>query len=261
MRSLRMPLIILLCAASVFAQREQANQDGQKPAAKLPKQAVTAPSTPPAGLQAPVASKISPDAPVITLERPCGQPRKGTRQSDCKSVVTRAEIDSLLDLLEPNASPAARRQFAVDYARLFAASEAAKQRHLETNPVVAKQILMQQKLVYMQLLANTFYRQIEVDAINVPIQEIEKYYSGHQIEFERGDVRRLVIPKQISTPATQPLDASILKTKAEELQARAAAGEDFDKLQQAAYEDLGIKAASSTTKLTMARRPGLPAGE
>jgi len=256
-----MPLIILLCAASVFAKRGLANQDGQKPAAMLPKQGISAPSTRPAGLEPLVGGKISPDSPVLTVERPCGQPGKGTRQSDCKSVVTRAEIDSLLDLLEPNASPAARRQFAVDYARLVAASEAAKRRHLETDPAVAKQLLIQQKLIHMQVLANTFYRQIEAEASNVPIPEIEKYYSGHLLEFERGEARRLVVPKQVSTPGTQPLDASILKTKAEELQTRAAAGEDFDKLQHVAYEDLGIKAAISNTKLNMVRRANLSAEE
>ena len=260
MRSARVFLFILFCAASVFAQREQANQDGQRRSTELAKRGIPEPSTRPAGLEVP-AGKVAPDAPVVTLEGPCDQPRKGARQSDCKSEVTRAEIDSLLDLIEPSASPAVRRQFAINYGKLFAASMAAKRRHLDKDPAVAKQLLMQQKLVYMQVLANTFYRQIEAEASNVPIPEIEKYYSEHRTDFERGEVRRLVVPKQISTAGTRPLDLSILKSKAEELRARAAAGEDFDKLQQAAYEDLGIKAASSTTKLTMARRPGLPAGE
>jgi hypothetical protein len=52
-----------------------------------------------------------------------------------------------------------------------------------------------------------------------------------------------------------------LKTKAEELRVRASAGEDFDQLQQAVYDDLGIKAAISTTKLNLARRTSLPVGE
>jgi len=265
MRSLRMPLIILFCAASVVAQRGQASQDGQNPTPTptptLPKQGVTAPTNRHAGLEPRVGGKIPPDAPVVSIERPCDQPRKGTRQSGCKSVVTRAEIDSLLDVLEPNATPEARRQLALDYARLVAASEAAKRRHLETDLAVAKQLVMQQKLVYMQVLADTLFRRIEAEASNVPIPEIEKYYSGHQLEFERGEVRRLVVPKQISTPGTPPLDASILKTKAEELQTRAAAGEEFDKLQQAVYEDLGIKAANSNTKLNGVRRANLSAEE
>jgi len=261
MRSARASLFILLCAGPVFAQREQAGQDGQKPATMLPRQGMTAPSARPGGSEIAVAGNVPPDSPVLTLEGPCDQPRKGARKSACKSVVTRAEIDSVINLVEPNASPAARRQLAINYARLVAASTAAKRRHLETDPAVAKQLLMQQKLVYMQVLANTFYRQIEAEASNVPIPEIEKFYSGHLPDFERGEVRRLFVPKQISTASTQSLDASILKTKAEELRVRASAGEDFDQLQQAAYEDLGIKAAIPTTKLNMVRRTSLPVGE
>ena len=186
MHSLRIPLLILLCAASVFAQPGQANRDGQSATPTVPKQGISTATTRHAGLEPRAGGKIPPDAPVLILERPCDQPRKGTRQSDCNSVVTRAEVDSLLDVLQPMATPEARRQFAVDYARLLAASEAAKRRHLETDPAVAKQLLMQQKLVYMQVLANILYRQIEAEASKVAIPEIEKYYLGHQLEFERG---------------------------------------------------------------------------
>jgi hypothetical protein len=261
MRRLGIPILILLCATSVFAQPWQANQDGQSAAPTVPKQEISAATTRHAGLEPRAGGKIAPDAPVVILERPCDQSPKGTQQSGCKSVVTRAEIDSLLDVLQPNATPEARRQFAVDYAKLFAASEAAKRRHLETDPAVAKQLLMQQKLVSMQVLANTLYRQIEAEASKVPIPEIEKYYSGHQLEFERGGVRRLVVPKQFSSQGTLAPDSLILKTKAEQLQTRAAAGEDFDKLQQVVYEDLGIKGAISNTKLNMVRRANLSAEE
>jgi len=261
MNSARMFLFILLSAAPVFAQREQAVQDGQNPATILPRRGITRPSTRPAGMEALVGGKVPPDAPVVMLERPCDQPRKGVRQSYCKSVVTRSELDGLIELLEPNASPAARRQFAINYASLVAASGAAERRHLEKNPAVAQQLQMQEKLIRMQVLANALYRQIEADANNVSISKIEEYYSGHLADFEQGQVRRLFLPKPIATASPQSSDTSILKAKAEEMRARAVAGEDFDKLQQAAYEDLGIKAANSNTKLNMVRRTNLPVGE
>ena len=175
--------------------------------------------------------------------------------------MTRSELDGLIELLEPNASPAARRQFAINYASLVAASGAAERRHLEKNPAVAQQLQMQEKLIRMQVLANALYRQIEADANNVSISKIEEYYSGHLADFEQGQVRRLFLPKPIATASPQSSDTSILKAKAEEMRARAVAGEDFDKLQQAAYEDLGIKAAISNTKLNMVRRTNLPVGE
>jgi hypothetical protein len=65
MRSARVSLFILLCAASVFARRALANQDGQKSAAKLPKQGNSSPNTQPAGLEVPVAGNVSQDAPVL----------------------------------------------------------------------------------------------------------------------------------------------------------------------------------------------------
>src|ERR1700692_490064 len=99
MHSLRIPLLILLCAASVFAQPGQANRDGQSATPTVPKQGISTATTRHAGLETRAGGKIPPDAPVLILERPCDQPRKGTRQSDCNSVVTRAEVDSLLDVL------------------------------------------------------------------------------------------------------------------------------------------------------------------
>jgi parvulin-like peptidyl-prolyl isomerase len=261
MRRGRISLIILLSAAPAFALSDQAAQGGQGQGTIPPSRGVTGPSPRSVQLESGVEGQVPLEAPVVTLDGPCEQPRKGAPQTNCKSVVTRAEVDTLIDLLEPNASPAARRQLAVNYARLVAASVAANRKHLEKDPLIAKQLQVQQKLVSMQVLANAFYRELEAEAKNVPISEVENYYLGHRLDFERGEVRRLLIPKQAPTASAQSLDVSKLRAKAEELRARAAAGEDFDNLQQAANEDLGIKTSLPATKLSMARRTSLPAGE
>jgi hypothetical protein len=260
MRRGRIILFILLGAAPLFALSDQSAQDGQNSVTVPSSRGISAPGPRPAELESRVEGKVPPETPVVILDGPCKQPRNGVQQSTCKSVVTRAEVDSVVDVLEPNASPADRRQLAINYARLAAASAAASRRHLEKDPLIAKQLQMQQKLVYMQVLADAFYRELEAEAKNVPISEIEKYYSGHQVDFDRGEVRRLFVPKPIPTPPSQSVAASKLKAEAEELRARAVAGEDFDKLQKTAYDDLGIK-APVTTKLSMARRTSLPAGE
>jgi len=253
--------IIFLTIAPALALGDQVAQDSQKQAAIPSRRGDTEPGPRPVPLETRIEGQVPPEAPVVTLEGPCETPRKGARQTNCKDVVTRAEVDSLIDLLEPNASPAARRQFAITYARLVAASMAATRKHLEKDPLLAKQLLAQQKLVAMQTLANAFYRELEGDAKNVPVSEVEKFYSGHQRDFERGEVRRLLVPKQVPAASAQPLDVSKLKATAEELRARAASGEDFDNLQQAANEELGIKTSTATTKLSMARRTSLPMGE
>jgi hypothetical protein len=263
MRSSRTFLFILLLnVAPMLALTDQSVQDGQKPGAIRSTRGIAGRSPRPVELESRATGSVAPEASVLTLEGPCEQTQKGAvLQSACKNVVTRADIDSLLDLLEPTASPAMRRQFAINYARLVAVSAVANRQHLERDPLVAKQLQMQQKLAYMQVLANAYFRQVEAEARIVPPFEIDKYYSEHHPDFERGEVRRLQIPKQILTGATTSIDSSVLKAKAEELRARAAAGEDFDKVQHAAYEDLGIKAPNSSTKLGALRRSGLPADE
>jgi hypothetical protein len=257
MHSARVFVGMLICVAPILAQQEQSVHGAQKAAATSAGTEVPGRSTP----EMSAGGVISPDAPVLTLEGPCGPTRKGARQSECKSVVTRAEIEIVLNVVEPNATPAARRQFAINYARLVAASEAAKRQHLEKDPEVAKQLLIQQKLASMQVLANALYHRIEAEASNVSIQDVEKYYAAHQSDFERGAVRRLVVPKRNSAAGTQILDASILKSKADELRTRAAAGEDFDKLQVEAYENSGSKTTISTTLLNTLGRANLPAEE
>jgi len=104
-------------------------------------------------------------------------------------------------------------------------------------------------------------RQIEEQAANVPASEIQKYYTDHQANFDEGEVLRLTIPKAAATESGQPLDASAVKATADALRARAAAGEDFDQLQQAAYKELGLEAPPSATKLNKVRRTRLAPDE
>jgi hypothetical protein len=169
-------------------------------------------------------------------------------------------MDSLINTLDPNAPPMYRRQFAINYARLLAASGVAERRHLDKDPAVANELQIQQKIVRMQVLANTLYQQMEVRAANVSTSEIEKYYTDHQADFEQGEVRRFSIPKPAPTTA-QTQDEPAWRAKADELRARAAAGDDFDQLQKDAYEELGIKATPPPTKLNMVRRLSLRPGE
>ena len=67
--------------------------------------------------------------------------------------------------------------------------------------------------------------------------------------------------RSIARTSGQPLDASAIKAKADELRERAAAGEDFDQLQREAYKDLGINVTPPPTKLNMVRRTSLPQDE
>jgi len=253
-RTILMCTGVLICAAPLMAQSKQESTPAQNPRSNLPSRGRVKPATRPLELPLQNSTDLPPDTPVVTLDGVCDQVRKGTA-AGCKTVITRAQMDSLISALEPDASPMSRRQFAINYARLLAASGVGERRHLDKDPAVANELRIQQKIVRMQVLANTLYQRIEAQAANVSTSEIEKYYTDHQANFEQGEVRRLSVPKPAPTTTVQ--DAPAWKAKADELRVRAAAGEDFDQLAKDAYRDLGIKAMPPTTKLNMVRRNNL----
>jgi PPIC-type PPIASE domain len=249
---------MLACATPMIAQGTQLGADLQNPATPLSRRQMLMRRAQPLGK--PTNTEVPPDTQVITLEGVCDHSRVPATK-DCKTVITRAQMDSIIDLLAPGTPQGARPQFAINYVRLLAASGVAQREHLEKDPVVANELEAQLKLVRMQVLANTLYHQMQEQADNVPISEIQKYYTDHQANFDQGKVWRLYVPNSIAGTNGQPLDASAIKAKAEELRERAAAGEDFDQLQREVYKNLGINVAPPLTKLNMVRRTSLPQDE
>ncbi|PYU75454.1 MAG: hypothetical protein DMG49_03050 [Acidobacteria bacterium] len=253
---------MLACAAPVFAQGAQTGANVQNPATPLSRQQMLRRPQP---LGKPVSSiltntEVPPDTPVVTLNGVCDHSQiHGTK--GCKTVITRRQMDSIIDLLAPGTPPDARPQFAIKYARLLAASGVAQREHLEKDPVVANELEAQTKLARMQVLANTLYHQMQEQAENVPMPEIQKYYADHQSNFEQGEVWRLYVPRSAAGTNGQPPDTLAIKANADELRERAAAGEDFDQLQGEAYKNLGINVAPPPTKLAMVRRTSLSPDE
>jgi hypothetical protein len=251
---------MLACAAPMIAQGTQTGVDLQNPATALSRRQMLMRRAQPSGKLVSTNMEVLPDTPVVTLEGVCDHwPTPGKK--DCKTVITRAQMDSIIDLLAPGTPPDARPQFAIKYARLLAASGVARREHLEKDPMVANELEAQLKLARMQVLANTLYHQMQEQADNVPMSEIQKYYTDHLANFDQGEVWRLYVPRSIAETSGQPLDASAVRAKADELRERAAAGEDFDQLQREAYKNLGINVAAPLTKLNRVRRTSLPEDE
>ncbi|HXN94683.1 MAG TPA: peptidylprolyl isomerase, partial [Candidatus Acidoferrales bacterium] len=251
---------MLACAAPMIGQGTQGGLDLQNPAAPLSRRQMLMRRTQSLGKPVSTNTEVPPDTPVVTLEGVCDHSQvPGTK--DCKTVITRAQMDGIIDLLAPGTPQDARPQFAIKYARLLAASGEARREHLEKNPGVANELEAQLKLARMQVLANTLYHQMQEQAENVPATEIQKYYTDHRADFDQGEVRRLYVPRSIAGTSGQPLDASAIRAKADELRERAAAGEDFDQLQREAYKNLGIDVPPPLTKLNMVRRSSLPREE
>jgi len=258
MRSVLISTVMLFCVAHVFAQGPQAEPQVNNPAAILPGRPVVGQRGFPVGPPSPPLAEVPPDTPVVTLEGICGQAR-GSATKNCKTVITRAQIDSLIDMTTPGAPPDARRAFAISYARLLAASSEAEREHLEKDPAVAAELQEQLKMLRMRLLTNAFYQHMEVDAANVPASEIQDYYTEHKANFEEGEVWRLSIPRSALTTGklNLALDASDVKARMDEVVKLAGSGEDFNQVQQEAYTMFGITTTPPPIKASMARRTSL----
>jgi len=258
MRSVLMSTAMLFCVNYVFAQGPQAEPQVNKPGAVMPAQPGIGQRGLPYGIHSQPLADVAPDTPVVTLEGVCDHTQV-SRTKTCKTIITRAQIDSMVEMVTPGASPDARRTFAISYARLLAVSSAAERQHLEKDPAVAAVLQEQLKILRMRLLTNAFYHHMEEDAANVPASEIQKYYTEHKANFEEGEVWRLSIPRSALTTGhlNLALDASDVKVRMDELVKRAASGEDFNQLQQEAYTMFGITTEPPTLKASMLRRTSL----
>jgi len=128
-------------------------------------------------------------------------------------------------------------------------------------------------------------QKIQEDATNVPEEKIADYYKKNPEAFEQYSLERLFVPrtrqvqaeakekeeekdekltdeqqkaKQAEEKAKQEENEQAMTKLAESLRARAAAGEDFAKLQKEAFEAAGLKIESPTVNMSNIRRTGLP---
>jgi hypothetical protein len=218
--------------------------------------------------------------------------------ADCKTVITKAEFEKLANALAPPApardekvegakspkvkevNPQVKRQLANVLPRSLAMSEAARKKGLENSAQYAQML----KFYKMQILAQLLQRQIQAEAEKISDADIQSYYKAHADNFEQFTVDRLFVPRNRQaqpdlkdedkgeklTEEQQKAKQEAEKAKAAEgeqemdkladdLRARAAAGEDFTKLQKEAFTAAGMKIDSPTVNLPKLRRSGLPA--
>ena len=240
------------------------------------------------------SASVPPDAPVLTIKGVCPAAAKAstgagksakedskTPAADCKTIITKAEFERLANGLAPNVTPQLKHQLAAVYPRLLAMSQAAEKKGLENSSRFKETI----KFARMQILTNELQRDIQEEAAKVPEQDIADYYQKNPEAYEQYNVDRLFIPRlkqpepeakekesdkdEKLTPEQQKAKEAQDKAKeaqneeamtklAESMRARAAAGEDFVKLQKEAFEVAGMKIESPTINFPKIRRPGLP---
>jgi hypothetical protein len=250
-----------------------------------------APSAPPPLAQAPAANAPAPadtsasvpaDAPVLTITGVCAdKPEAASTSGDCKTIITKAEFEKLVNALAPNATPQQRKQLASVLPRLFAMSNEAKRRGMEQTEQYKETL----KYVQMQVLSNQLQRKLQDDAADISDADIEKYYKDNPDAFEQYNLDRIFVPrtkqgveaeaaedddkdakpnpqqkkgKEEPEKASPQQNEEAMTKLANSLRARAAAGEDIAKLQKEAFDAAGMKIESPTVNLPSVRRNGLP---
>jgi peptidyl-prolyl cis-trans isomerase C len=240
--------------------------------------AQSAPPAQPAPAPADTSASVPNDAAVLTITGVCESPA-ASNSSDCKTVITKAQFEKLVNALAPNANQQQRKQLAGVLPRVMAMANEAKQRGMDQN----EQYIETMEYVKMQVLSQQLQRKLQEEAADISDADVEKYYKDNPDAFEQYNVDRIFVPrtKQVEAEAdddekSDKLTAQQKKAKedaeqakkkqneeamtklAEDLRGRAAAGEDITKLQKEAFEKAGMKIESPTVNLPSVRRNGLP---
>jgi len=212
-------------------------------------------------------STVAPDAPVITIHGFCEKPGNGSAMpADCNTVITRAEFEKVIAAVQPNMPPAARKQFASRYVTVLMLAEKAHELGLDKGPEFDEQMY----LARLQLLSRQAAEKMQKDAANVSESDISDYYQKHAADYKTVTFYRIYVPKQkqIDASPQKPNDPELqkkrdaseaeMKEEADKLRARAAAGEDFAKLQQEAYDFAENKMKATNVKMENMRKTSIP---
>jgi parvulin-like peptidyl-prolyl isomerase len=211
---------------------------------------------------------VAPDAAVITIKGLCSTPGTKTATSrasatkasgsaaskpaTCQTVITKKQLDRLIEAVRPNLPAQQRRMLAQQYVELLTMADAAAKAGVEKEPKVREQMRLQK----LQILATSYSRELQQKYSDVPQADIEKYYKENASKYEQAKLQRIYIP--MVTPEGKPPDAAATKIIAEKIQQRAAAGEDFDKLQKDAFAVAENKGSPPSVEMGERRRGTLP---
>ena len=195
-------------------------------------------------------------AKVLEIKGVCEPAAPKAAAAPCETSLTRAQFETLWNTFnrQPGAGPvvdqpaAARKSMATAYGSMVIMSQEARKRGLERTP----EFQLQMKVLRMQLLAKALQESIKKQYAEPSAAEIEKYYNDNKASFQELSLHRLQIPKRgpqpapvEGKPAAQPV--TISPADAEEFRKRAAAGEDFDKLQKEVVDKLQFKTTAPVT--------------
>lgn len=215
-------------------------------------------TTQPTAIGEAAQSLVRPDDPVITIDGFCGD--SAVQGSACKTVVTRAQFEKLIDALQPGMELPLRLKVANAYARNMRMAAAAEARGLDKTPAFEEEM----RFARLQLLAQDLDRALKAEAGNIAEHETAGYYEKNKSSFAQATLARIFVPHSSQLAAGAKDDAQkkaaadAMTELAADLRARAAQGEDMDKLQIEAYARAGIERTKVDTRLQNVWRATLP---
>jgi hypothetical protein len=252
------------------------------PATPAPAGQPAAPAANAPDAQPPVPA-VGPDDVIITIKNFCAD--SSLTGDACKTSITKAQFEKLAEALQPNMSPAMRRQLATAYARMLTMSTEAEKRGLDKTPHFDEAT----HFAKMQILSQDLGKALQSDSGNVSDQDIQDYYQKNAGNFEMATFIRIFVPhtKRVETPAATPAKKTgaadteakaapkppikklspeeqqkageeAMKAEAAKLRTRLNAGEDPEKLEKAAFTAGGLPGTPPPTKMEKVRRTSLP---
>jgi len=203
------------------------------------------------------AATVAPSDPVLTIKGICreGQP---AANSDCRVIVTRAEFERMVKAIQPTMDRQTQQHLAKSYPQFLVMAQEAEKRGLDKSPEFAERL----RFARLQILSQELVHQLQDESAKVPDKDIQQYYQQHSSEYEQAAVERIVIPnRREAKPGAAPSseDEQAMTREADALRIRAAAGENFSKLQKEAYEFAGVAGNTEPNpSMGKLRRRGLP---
>jgi peptidyl-prolyl cis-trans isomerase C len=155
---------------------------------------------------------------VVTFKGTCAVAGK----TDCVKSLTKAEFDRIIAAVNPELKAEQRRGLASEYLQVYVLANEARRAGIDKDPIFAQRMQLEE----MKSLAAA-YSELVRKQLKPTDAEIDTYYAENRDRFEEMQLRALILPKTIGKES-RPTET---KAIAEQLQARAAAGEDLDKLQ------------------------------
>jgi PPIC-type PPIASE domain len=192
------------------------------------------------------ASAVKPEDPVITISGICeGNLAKAASSSGCTTKITRDQFEKLITALGTSGQPVpaeGRQQLAQTWVDLLAYQKAASASGMESSPEF--KALME--LIRLRTLSEIYRRNLQAKYRTPSAQDIDDYYSQNPTNFTSIKLSRILIPRKNPAAANREEYEKRALQVANDLQDRAAKGEDFSRLQKEGYDTLGLISPPAT---------------